>query len=83
MPMEGMCSCQLHEAPLERPHSNPFLRSMSLEFGSTLECWGPSWGAELQEPSAQSPWNVGRDIWWEIENIGECYKIQISTDTKR
>lgn len=44
---------------------------------------GPSWGAELQDPPAWSPWNVEGDIWREIEGIVECYKIQISTNTRR
>lgn len=32
----------VNEAPLERPHCSPFLRSMSLEFGNSLECWAPA-----------------------------------------
>lgn len=39
MPMKRMCVCQLDEAPVEKPHPSPFLRSLSLEFGNSLECW--------------------------------------------
>lgn len=60
MPMKRM----LDEAPVERPHPSPFLRSWGLEFGNSLECW--AW-AEEQACRLSQPRVLG---WWKETSGG-------------
>lgn len=45
----------VYEAPLERPHPSPFLRSMSLELGNSLECWAPAGEQSCRVSQSRDP----------------------------
>lgn len=53
----------VNEAPLERPRPSPFLRSMSLEFGNSLECWAPAGEQSCRISQPRVP-GIGKQTLW-------------------
>lgn len=73
--MKRMCVCQLDEAPVEKPHPSPFLRSLSLEFGNSLECW-----ARAGEQSCRLSQRRVLGLWRHLRGEGGCCRMLQNTD---
>lgn len=73
----------VNEAPLERPQPSPVLRSLSLEFGNSLEC-GPQLGSRAAGLGRPETLECGkRHLRGRGRVLEEAHKIEISTNTKR
>ena len=82
MPMKRM----LDEAPMERPHPSPFLRSWGLAFGNSLECW--AWAGSRAAGLASPEFLDGRKRHLGARGRGECWPVfwmlqtQMNSSTK-